>query len=970
MPGGISTACSQCLCLHLSTDDTAGAGARRGVRACVRACVACGMPAPQAFLGAAVSLGVGVAAYHIYQNKAIAHEEEEARKERDKLAQDRRERAEQRRQKEGFEAEQRSYVGYMMAQEKESLLLEDLLHDVYDAVARTCESRPSVNLPLLRLRGSPDSPAEAALGVGLLLGMESHHVERVVKDLSKSCLRWLAAGRLTCKSLVACAEALEAGPVTLGVPKQYLAALDKDSISAFLSLVFHASSSTGPVIHWLKCYTATNVVGIRDLASHLGVLALPWAWFEPARVGPQDEFISFRPGRFKDKVYDSHTMQGLRNRFAALDASSAYYSLGGNDQGIALFNFDPCNGFSFRIEERTAGGACRYRAGEPLPLRSATTQRRHRQHEELSALALFPRDVTKGSLFLAQLNVFCLTKVGARRLRELAKRASTEDEPSDEPQRVLSARGVSLEHLLAISGDLDTISGDLDAMEAGLLPSLRTVDMDLVIKRREEITAQLAAGLRKVLLAPYEAPLPSNGTPRTARPLVEEPCETVIAQIDAFVPLYVELLRIRLSHVPCLSDGSYPHEVVAPTPLMVEAKGHYLAVPTAPQARRAADLLRADEHLREVEMRNLGTLPFSYTIAVTVTYGLLLISMCYGVLHASLTRFPGTASPRLLCLLALAFAAWTHHCNMRIICDGFCGHGFCDLAKGDSDTEAANRLLSSSYDALGRCWIGRQLGWRTALERVLEPLEVRCQATLHVWLARLARRRYFEAVHRKRIGRHEVAALLEDLFTADLFTASEQARKAAKKGRSSSGLFFWRHKSSRNAATRQSSIRRTQQQPKSPLSQRRKQRRELQEEKVPHVKEEMPQLSALKALETATSSTSLREALLDAVKYRDCTTFAEALPRARQRLKELLRAEAEEEEGNDDSDDDHTVNLESVRLPGTLQEAEAFLSLPVYDEGADEEPAAIDVRARNASIEPRRPPPTADAMTCVNNHPT
>ena len=254
---------------------------------------ACGMPAPQAFLGAAVSLGVGVAAYHIYQNKAIAHEEEEARKERDKLAQDRRERAEQRRQKEGFEAEQRSYVGYMMAQEKESLLLEDLLHDVYDAVARTCESRPSVNLPLLRLRGSPDSPAEAALGVGLLLGMESHHVERVVKDLSKSCLRWLAAGRLTCKSLVACAEALEAGPVTLGVPKQYLAALDKDSISAFLSLVFHASSSTGPVIHWLKCYTATNVVGIRDLASHLGVLALPWAWFEPARVGPQDEFISF-----------------------------------------------------------------------------------------------------------------------------------------------------------------------------------------------------------------------------------------------------------------------------------------------------------------------------------------------------------------------------------------------------------------------------------------------------------------------------------------------------------------------------------------------------------------------------------------------------------------------------------------------------------------------------------------------------
>jgi hypothetical protein len=473
--------------------------------------------------------------------------------------------------------------------------------------------------------------------------------------------------------------------------------------------------------------------------------------------------------------------------------------------------------------------------------------------------------------------------------------------------------------------------------------------MDLVIKRREEITAQLAAGLRKVLLAPYEAPVPSNGTPRTARSLVEEPRETVIAQIDAFVPSYVELLRIRLSHVPRLSDGSYPHEVVAPTPLMVEAKGHYLGVPTAPQARRAADLLRADEHLREVEMRKLGTLPLSYTIAVTVTYGLLLISMCYGILHALFTRFLGTASLRLLCLLALAFAAWTHHGTMRITC----GNGFCDLAKGDSDTEAANRLLSASYAALGRRWIGRRLGWRTALERVLEPLEVRCQATLHVWLARLARRRYFEAVHRKRIGRHEVAALLEDLFTAN-----EQARKAAKKGRSSSGLFFWRHRSSRYTATRQSGTGRTQHQPKSPPSQRRKQR---QEEKAPHVNEEMPKLSALKALETATSSTSLREALLDAVKYRECTMFAEALPRARQRLKELLKAE--EEEGNDDNDNDDTVNAESVRLPGTLQEAEAFLSLPVYDEGADEEPANIDVRRTQAS-NPRRPPPTADAKTC------
>jgi hypothetical protein len=109
-------------------------------------------------------------------------------------------------------------------------------------------------------------------------------------------------------------------------------------------------------------------------------------------------------------------------------------------------------------------------------------------------------------------------------------------------------------------------------------------------------------------------------------------------------------------------------------------------------------------------MRKLGTLPLSYTIAVTVTYGLLLISMCYGILHALFTRFLGTASLRLLCLLALAFAAWTHHGTMRITC----GNGFCDLAKGDSDTEAANRLLSASYAALGRRWIGRRLGWRTA----------------------------------------------------------------------------------------------------------------------------------------------------------------------------------------------------------------------------------------------------------------
>lgn len=131
------------------------------------------MPASNAVLGAAVVGAAGVVGYQRFQQKAIEREEEAARAEQERRVQDHQERADQQRQKEGIEAERRSHVGYMMARDKEDVLLFDLLHDIYDAVARTHHVRPSVNLPLLRLPASPDSPAEAALGVGLLLGMEA-----------------------------------------------------------------------------------------------------------------------------------------------------------------------------------------------------------------------------------------------------------------------------------------------------------------------------------------------------------------------------------------------------------------------------------------------------------------------------------------------------------------------------------------------------------------------------------------------------------------------------------------------------------------------------------------------------------------------------------------------------------------------------------------------------------------------------
>ena len=873
------------------------------------------MPASNAVLGAAVVGAAGFAGYQMMQEKAIQREENEARKEFEKRAQDQKERAEQQRQKEGIEAEQRSNVGYTMARQKEDVLLFDLLHDVYDAVAQRRGTRPCVNLPLLRLPGSPDSPSEAVLGVGLLLGMEPSLLMNALEKLSErpdTPPLGLAAGSLTCESLLACAQALEA-VANLGVPKHYLCALDKDGISCFLSLTFHATAATGPMLLSLKCRDASAVVGARDLANHLGMLALPWAWLEQARkLHPGDDFVVFRPNS------STHNQKG----FMALDAASAFVSLGESKE-LTLFNFQVTrDGFCFRVA-RDADGAATYNRAHPLPPGlaamhavgpgvSAKKQRQRRHFEEPTPLALFPRDANTGSLLLAQLNVYHQAKVGASRLRALAKRASTSAPtpagaagPAGEPTRFLSARGVSLEHLMAASGELATV-------ETMLLQGLRGGDQELIVQRQEEITKQLAAGLRRVLLAPSAASSGVDGQASSAGEQAEEPDEAVRAQIDAFVPSYVRLLRIRLSRVPCLADGSYPHEVVASQPLSAEAKRGYLNCPTVAQARRARDLLRADEHSRDVEMRSLGTLPRAYTVGVGVAYGLLLLFVCHGTLHACLTRLPGlrmldpslTSPAGQLCVaLALGFALWIHSSLMHVAC----AHRLCDLAAADSSAEAASRLRSASYAALGR-----RLGWRTALERELLPLEAQCQATLHGWLGRLARRRYYEALRRRRIGAHEAAALLEDLFTA-----SEQASKASKRGRPSR-VFFWRRSSTRYVAKpRTSSKKRAHHQPKSqPQSQQ--QQRPTSEQRH-DAREEQARRTQAERAAPAAAATRRRHVF----KQHDTGHGGAEMQQ---------QPEQEADDDDDDDDDDDAIAEEGARLPGTLQDAEAFLGLPVFED--------------------------------------
>jgi hypothetical protein len=254
----------------------------------------------------------------------------------------------------------------------------------------------------------------------------------------------------------------------------------------------------------------------------------------------------------------------------------------------------------------------------------------------------------------------------------------------------------------------------------------------------------------------------------------------VEAQIDEFTEDYVALVKIRLSLVPRSPSGALPHEMVHGTPVTTAAHRDFMDTRTTPEARRATELIKDGEDARAVVVRTLGTLPASFSVACTLVPLIVITWICAKsilltfamvpslsrasralrpmIMPASLIEDEEALPLSLLSLaLGLALAFWCISAFLSLSRS----RRWLDLTPVDTWYEAHRRFRFAVYANLAR-----QMGWAQPLERILLPLEQRCQAVLGVWRGRLARRRYYEALHRGRIGARAAVLLLEDLCTA------------------------------------------------------------------------------------------------------------------------------------------------------------------------------------------------------------
>ena len=686
------------------------------------------MPSSNAVLGAAVVAGGAYAMYVRRENAQLEREAKEASEEAEKRGRNDAEARKQREEAGGIEAEMQAHVGYDMSRKKELVLLFDLLKCVADAVHT--RGGASIELPLLKLPGSPDSPTEAMLGVGLLLGMRADAVQNAVLAHMRGHFRLgLAAGGLMPRTLRQIAAVLKAPPC-LGVPTSDLAALDDTTATVLLGLTFFRTDATAAVVR-VVTVTLENAVHLRNIAIHLGLAAAGWK--SVSLVLSQDrKWVHCKPDLSVVELF-----RPAANMAPHLMRGAVFDACGGE---LLLANFDLRSGFKLRTTIN--GEVISYQREIPVPLtRSGTLQ-------------LLPRDTNKGSMFLAQLKVHRYAQVGATRLEQVAKQVSAY---ATDRAGFISGRGISVEHLAALSGELDSI-------EEGLLQRLRAGDIQLI--ERDHFREQLLGGLRRQLILPTSDDEAAAGGAWPLPSVSEQ-------QVEAFVKDYVELVRIRLMHVPCLADGRRPSALVATKPLQSAACAGLLKVLEAPQQRRARELLKDDERQRVLALHAEGTLPRSFSWTLNLVYAALLLWVCISAFtflrHLPLPGFvkqPGVVW--MFSVIAGIVLAFCLHGNLVGL---FRSYRWFDLTATDTDRECVRRGRFALYELMAA-----RLGWPTPLERTTRPIETRCQAALRLWLGRIARRRFYAAVNERCIGAHEASALLEDLFTAHQSRRSDVAQ--------------------------------------------------------------------------------------------------------------------------------------------------------------------------------------------------
>lgn len=139
-------------------------------------------PANLAVIGAATTAAAAYAGVHAFRLRQQDQEAEAEAREREERMQD----YERRKEQHHIEQEMKSMAHVALTQRRTDVLLLEVLKAVADRAEKLQRSagHQAISLPLIKLQGTSDSPAEAVLGMGLALGLDESQIGMVLQDFS------------------------------------------------------------------------------------------------------------------------------------------------------------------------------------------------------------------------------------------------------------------------------------------------------------------------------------------------------------------------------------------------------------------------------------------------------------------------------------------------------------------------------------------------------------------------------------------------------------------------------------------------------------------------------------------------------------------------------------------------------------------------------------------------------------------
>ena len=158
---------------------------------------------------------------------------------------------ERRKEQQDIEQEIKSMTHVVFMRRRTDVLLHEVLKAVADRAEKLQRSacHQAISLPLIKLQGTSDSPAEAVLGVGLALGLDESQIGMVLQDFSVP--PGLACGSLRPGLLSEIVDILQktastrfGPPEDTTMPSRRL--LDDQAVRELLRLSFHSAPPRVP----------------------------------------------------------------------------------------------------------------------------------------------------------------------------------------------------------------------------------------------------------------------------------------------------------------------------------------------------------------------------------------------------------------------------------------------------------------------------------------------------------------------------------------------------------------------------------------------------------------------------------------------------------------------------------------------------------------------------------------------------